>query len=64
MPVAVFDTNKNFIEFMGSFRMTATKYGVSVSTVSRQCNHEIKTKPRCGYYFRFKNEYDSQGFVL
>lgn len=29
-----------------------------------QCKHCMKTKPRKGYYFRFKEEYDRDGFVL
>ena len=55
---------KNFIEAIGSCTLASKKYNVSKSTVCRQCKHEIKTKPRCGYYFRYKDEYDEKGFVL
>ena len=29
-----------------------------------QCYHEIKGTPRCGYYFRFLEEYLEYGFIL
>lgn len=29
--------------------------GVSVSTIMRQCKGKTKTKPRCGYTFKFQN---------
>ena len=64
LPVCVFNINKNFIEAIGSCTLASKKYNVSKSTVCRQCKHEIKTKPRCGYYFRYKDEYDEKGFVL
>ena len=36
-------------------------------TISFQANHKVKKtnkKPRCGYYFRFLDEYLKKGFVL
>lgn len=47
----------------GSMVIAHKEIGVSVSTISRQCKHEIKTNPRCGYYFRFQEEYDKYGFI-
>lgn len=63
-PIACFDLHKNFIKFYGSAREAHRELGISVSTVSRQAKHEIKGTPRCGYYFRYKDEYEEYGFVL
>lgn len=64
MQIAVFDINQNYIGWYGSAHITSSTFGVSISTVLRQCNHEIKGKPRCNYYFRFLEEYLQDGFVL
>ena len=63
-PVVCLDLNKNVFDFVGSARECHRKYGVSVSTVMRQINHEIHDEPRCGIYFRDIDEYDEYGFVL
>ncbi len=61
---ACFDINHNFIRFYGSAGEIHRDLKVSKSTVLRQANHQIKNTPRCNYYFRFKEEYLSKGFVL
>ena len=63
-PVYVFDLDYNLIKDYGSATLCAKDLGVSKSTVLRHCNHEIKGKPRKGYYFRFQDEYNKKGFVL
>lgn len=62
--VYCFDLNKNLIKDYGSVSEAHRDLDVSKSTVLRQCNHEIKNKPRCGYYFRYQSEYNEKGFVL
>lgn len=62
--IAIFDMEQKYIGQEGSARITAKQYGVSLSTVMRQCYHEIKGTPRCGYYFRFLEEYLEYGFIL
>lgn len=56
-PIFVFDLNQNYIIDFGSISIASKALGISKSTIARQCNHQTKTKPRCGYYFRFQNEY-------
>jgi hypothetical protein len=63
IPVYCLTLDKNIYKEYGSMILAHKELGVSVSTISRQCKHDIKTNPRCGYYFRFQEEYDNQGFV-
>lgn len=63
-PIYVFDINQNFIKDFGSISEASKELKISKSTISRQCKHETKTKPRCGYYFRFQHEYDSTPSIL
>lgn len=63
-PVYVFDINKNYLKDYGSISIAAKELGIAKSTISRQCQHQTKTKPRCGYYFRYQKEYESKPFVL
>lgn len=63
-PIFVFDINQNYITDFGSISIASKTLGISKSTIARQCNHQIKTKPRCGYYFRFQNEYTENPKVL
>lgn len=62
--IAVFDINKNYLGWYGSVKITSSIYGVSDSTILRQCRHEIHGTPRYNYYFRFLEEYLQDGFVL
>lgn len=54
-PVICYDKNMNEIARFGSASECSRAMHVSKSTVFRHCNHEIKTKTRTGYYFRFQN---------
>lgn len=62
--VVCFDRNQNLVKEFGSAKEAHRELGVSSSTVLRQARHEHKQKPRSGYYFRFKDEVDSKGFIL
>lgn len=55
-PVDVYDANMNYIKTYGSMILCHKELGVSVSTISRQCKGQIKTKTRCGYIFRYHNK--------
>lgn len=62
--VCNFDLNKNLLNKFGSVGEASRALGISKTAILNQCNHNVKTKPRCGYYFRFLSEYESNGFVL
>ena len=62
--VCAFDLAGNLIEKYGSVGDCSRQLGISKTTILNQCNHNIKTKPRCGYFFRYLSEYESDGFVL
>ena len=64
IPVCSFDLEKNYLASYGSIGEASRDIGVTKTTILNQCNHKMKTKPRCGYYFRFLSEYESKGFVL
>lgn len=62
--VCQFDLQGNLIEKYGSVSECSRKIGVTKTTILNQCNHKVKTKPRCGYWFRYLSEYEKEGFVL
>lgn len=62
--VCVFDINKKLIEKYGSISEASRQLHVTKTAILNQCNHGVKTKPRCGYYFRYLSEYETNGFVL
>lgn len=62
--VCSFDLNKNLLNKYGSIGEASRELGVTKTTILNQCNHNLKTKPRCGYYFRYLSEYEKEGFVL
>ena len=62
--VCVFDMKQNLLNKYGSVGEASRQLGVTKTTILNQCNHNVKTKPRCGYYFRYLSEYESNGFVL
>lgn len=64
IPVCSFDMQGNFLQAYGSVGEASRAIGVTKTTILNQCNHNVKTKPRCGYYFRYLSEYESNGFVL
>lgn len=62
--VCVFDLEQNLLNKYGSVGEASRQLGITKSTILNQCNHGVKTKPRCGYYFRYLSEYEANGFVL
>lgn len=62
--VCVFDMNKKLIEKYGSISEASRQLHITKTAILNQCNHGVKTKPRCGYYFRYLSEYEANGFVL
>lgn len=67
LSIAIFDLDCNLIDKCGSVSLTSVKYGVTKSGILYQCYHKVKNKigkPKCGFYFRFLNEYEKNGFVL
>ena len=62
--VCSFDLKGNLLNKYGSVGEASREIGVTKTTILNQCNHNVKTKPRCGYYFRYLSEYESKGFVL
>lgn len=67
LPVCQFNLNKELINIFGSISIASNETGVTKSGILYQCKHKVLTKthkPKCGYYFRFLNEYEKKGFVL
>jgi hypothetical protein len=68
LPVVQFDINDHHvINVFGSICIACRETGIDKSSISFQANHKVKRpnkKPRCGYYFRFLDEYLKKGFVL
>ena len=62
--VCCFDLQGNLLNRYGSVGEASRDLKVTKTTILNQCNHNLKTKPRCGYYFRYMSEYDKEGFVL
>lgn len=62
--VCSFDLNGNLLKKYGSVGEASREIGVTKTTILNQCNHNVKTKPRCGYWFRYLSEYEDKGFVL
>lgn len=62
--VCAFDLQQNLINKYGSVSEASRQLRITKTTILNQCNHGVKTKPRCGYYFRYLSEYEAKGFVL
>ena len=62
--VCSFDLQGKLLNKYGSIGEAARSLNVTKTTILNQCNHNLKTKPRCGYYFRYLSEYEDKGFVL
>lgn len=62
--VCAFNMQYQLLEKYGSVGEASREIGVTKTTILNQCNHNVKTKPRCGYYFRYLSEYEEKGFVL
>ena len=64
IPVCAFDLQHQLLAKYGSVGEASRQLNVTKTAILNQCNHNLKTKPRCGYYFRYLSEYSSNGFVL
>ena len=62
--VCQFTLEGELIEKFGSASEAQRQTGITKTTILNQCKHKIKTKPRCGYWFRYLSEYEEKGFVL
>ena len=62
--VCSFDLSGNLLNKYGSVGEASRDLGITKTGILNQCNHKVKTKPRCGYYFRYLSEYEEKGFVL
>lgn len=62
--VCQFDLNQNLLKKYGSVSECSRETGITKTGILYQCNHQVKTKPRCGFYFRYLSEYEEKGFVL
>lgn len=62
--VCNFTLDGKYLNSYGSVGEASRQLNVTKTTILNQCNHKVKTKPRCGYWFRYLNEYQSKGFVL
>lgn len=62
--VCVFDDKYNLLDKFGSVSEASRHTGITKSTILNQCNHKVKTKPRCKKYFRYLSEYEKYNFVL
>ena len=65
IPIAQFDLSYNFIRYYGSVGEAARDNNVTKTAILEQCKHHCsKRRPRKGYYYRYKEEFDKNGFVL
>ena len=62
--VCSFNLNGELLNKYGSVGEASRELQITKTTILNQCNHKVKTKPRCGYWFRYLSEYESNGFVL
>lgn len=62
--ICCFDMEKHLLKKYGSISEASRELGITKTGILYQCNHKVKTKPRCGYYFRYLSEYEEKGFVL
>ena len=64
IPVCSFNLQGELLKKYGSVGEAYRDLNITKTTILNQCNHRIKTKPRCGYWFRYLSEYEEKGFVL
>ena len=62
--ICSFNLNGELLNKYGSIGEASRELGITKTTILNQCNHNVKTKPRCGYWFRYLSEYEKDGFVL
>ena len=54
MPVIVYDLNMKELFRFGSVSICSKELNISKNTILNQCRGNMRTKPRCGYYFKFQ----------
>lgn len=64
IPVCSFNLQGELLQKYGSVGEAHRDLNITKTTILNQCNHKVKTKPRCGYWFRYLSEYEEKGFVL
>lgn len=62
--ICSFNLQGKLLKKYGSVGEASRELGITKTTILSQCNHNVKTKPRCGYWFRYLTEYETNGFVL
>lgn len=62
--ICSFNLQGELLKKYGSVGEASRELGITKTTILNQCNHNVKTKPRCGYWFRYLTEYEANGFVL
>lgn len=62
--ICSFNLQGELLKKYGSVGEASRELGITKTTILNQCNHNIKTKPRCGYWFRYLTEYETNEFVL
>lgn len=55
LPVIVYDLDMNELYRFGSVSICSKEINVSKNAILGQCKGQMKTKPRCGYYFKFQD---------
>lgn len=64
IPVCSFNLQGELLKKYGSVGEAYRDLNITKTTILNQCNHKVKTKPRCGYWFRYLSEYEEKGFIL
>lgn len=62
--VCQFDLKGNLLNKYGLISECSRETKITKTGIINQCEHKVKTKPRCGYWFRYLSEYEEKGFVL
>lgn len=62
--ICSFNLQGELLKKYGSVGEASRELGITKTAILNQCNHNVKTKPRCGYWFRYLTEYETNGFVL
>ena len=62
--ICCFNLQGELLNKYGSVGEASRELNISKTAILNQCNHNVKTKPRCGFWFRYLKEYESDGFVL
>lgn len=62
--VCQFNLQHQLVDIFGSIGQTAIATGLTKTTIAMQCKHRTKSIPRSGFYFRYLNEYNINGFIL